>query len=80
MFRILKERPELLGISIDEGTAIVVQGDQFKVMGSSYALIYDGSFWSREGWDLKDLPEDNKLFYFLRQGDKYDLGKREVIE
>ena len=80
MFGILKEKPELLGISIDEGTAVIVQGDQFEVMGSSYVLIYDGSFWSREGWDLKELPENNKLFYFLRQGDEYDLKKRKVIE
>ena len=77
---ILKEKHELLGISIDEGTALVVQGDQCKVMGRSYVLIYDGSFWSREGWNLKELPDNNKLFYFLRQGDEYDLKKRKVIK
>ncbi|MFC2112926.1 cyanophycinase [Bacteroidota bacterium] len=80
MYDILKNRPELLGIGIDENTAVIVHGNEFEVMGQSYVLVYDGTFWSREGWDLKNLPENENLFYFLRQGDKYDLAKREIIE
>lgn len=78
MFEILKNRPELLGIGIDENTAIVVQGNQFEVIGESYVAVYDGHFFSREGMDLKILPEKSKLFYFLRKGDKYDLLNRKV--
>lgn len=80
MFDILSHRPELLGISIDENTAIIVHGNQFEVKGESYVIIYDGTFWSREGSDLKNLPEKNRLFYFLRKGDKYDLLNRKVKE
>ncbi|MEP1095167.1 MAG: cyanophycinase [Cyclobacteriaceae bacterium] len=80
LFDILKNRPELLGIGLDESTAIVVQGDQFEVLGESYVLIYDQAFWSREGSDLKNLPPSNQQFYFLREGDKYDMRKRQVIE
>ncbi len=79
LFDILKKRPELLGIGIDEQTAIFVQGDQFEVLGESYVLIYDRSFWSREGSDLKNLPPSNNQFYFLRQGDRYDMRKRAII-
>lgn len=79
MFSILKHKPGLLGIGLDEGTAIVVQGNTFEVIGSSYALVYDGSFWSREGSGLKNLPPENTLFYFLKEGDKYNLKKRAVI-
>jgi cyanophycinase len=79
MFDILAIRPELLGIGIDESTAIVVKGDEFEVIGKSYALVFDGSFWSREGSDLKNLPMDNNLFYFLRSGDKYNMKEREVL-
>ncbi|MGD1892377.1 MAG: cyanophycinase [Cyclobacteriaceae bacterium] len=79
MFDILKNRPGLLGVSIDEGTAMVVQKNQFEVLGDSYVIVYDGSFWSREGSDLKTLPPNDKLFYFLREGDQYDLKKRKVI-
>ena len=79
MFDILDKHPELLGIGIDEGTAIVVEKNTFQVMGDSYVLIYDRSFWSREGSDLKTLPPPEKQFYMLRPGDRYDLDERTVI-
>ena len=79
MLNILEKRPELLGIGLDESTAIIVQGNEFEVIGKSYVVVFDGSFWSREGSDLKTLPPANNLFYFLRPGDKYDLKKRAVI-
>ena len=79
MLNILEQRPELLGIGLDESTAIIVQGNEFEVIGKSYVVVFDGSFWSREGSNLKSLPISNNLFYFLRPGDKYDLKKRAVI-
>jgi len=80
MIEILTQRPELLGIGIDESTGIIVNGNQFEVIGESYVVVYDGSFWSREGSDLKKVPENTVLFYFLRAGDKYDLLNRRVIQ
>lgn len=80
MFDILKNRPELLGISIDESTATVVQGNEFEVVGSSYVIIYDGTFWSREGSSQKNLPAKENLFYFLRSGDRYDMKSRQIID
>ncbi len=80
MFAILENKPELLGIGIDESTAIVVKGDVLEVIGESYVLIYDQSFWSAEGSDLKQLPNKNEMFYYLRSGDEYNLREREVIE
>jgi cyanophycinase len=80
MFSILKNRPELLGISIDEGTAVVVQGNEFEVMGPRYVIIFDGTFWSREGIELKELPPSDELFYFLREGDRYNMKDRRVID
>ena len=79
IFDILKNRPELLGIGIDENTAIVVKGDEFEVIGASYVLVYDGSFWSREGSDLKNLPNEDAIFYMLKEGDRYNLKDRKVI-
>ena len=79
MYEILKNRPELLGIGIDEDTAIVVTGNTFEVLGENYVLIYDGTFWSREGSSLKKLPEDSQLFYMLRNGDRYDMLHRKVL-
>jgi len=80
MFEILRNHPGLLGIGIDEATAIIVKGDIFEVVGKSYVVVYDGKFWSREGSELKKLPEKEQIFYFLREGDKYDLRKRIVVD
>ncbi len=80
MFSILKNRPELLGVGIDEGTAMIVKGNEFEVLGNSYVLVYDGSFWSREGSSMKELPDEEKLFYFLRAGDRYDMKQRTILK
>ncbi|OTA87088.1 hypothetical protein M434DRAFT_35529 [Hypoxylon sp. CO27-5] len=79
MFDILKVRPELLGIAIDENTALIVSKNDAEVYRGTYVIIYDGGFWSREGSELKHLPDSSSIFYFLKDGDKYDLGKRQVV-
>jgi cyanophycinase len=58
----------------------VLKGDVFKVIGESYVIIYDNSFWSREGYELKQLPNKNEMFYYLRSEDEYNLRERKVIE
>jgi cyanophycinase len=80
MYNVLRQHPELLGIGIDENTAVTVLRDTMEVFGASYVLIYDGTFWSREGSDLKILPEKDFLFYMLRSGDRYNLHDRKVIK
>jgi cyanophycinase len=80
MFEILNANPELLGFAIDEDTALIVHQNEAEVFGSTYALIYDGGFWSREGTSFNNVPAPNARFYFLKEGDKYDLGARKVIE
>ena len=80
MFEILDNRPELLGIGIDEkNTAIVVQRDRFSVIGESYVAIYDGTRWSAERDTIYQLPKGSREFYMLKAGDEYDLKKRKVI-
>jgi len=84
MFTILENKPELLGVGIDESTAIIVKGDILEVIGESYVIIYDKSFWSIEHNPFdketqKKLPNKNQLFYFLKSGDKYNLRDRKVI-
>lgn len=79
MFEILQVYPELLGLAVDEDTALVVSKNEAEVLGSTYAIIYDGTFWSREGTDTIGLPPKESLFYFLRAGDRYDLKLRKVI-
>jgi cyanophycinase len=80
LYEIMRAHPELLGLGIDENTAIVVSGDSFRVIGESYVLVYDGSFWSREGFEQKKLPDKEHLFYMLRSGDQYNMLEREVLD
>ena len=69
MIEVIRARPELLGIGIDENTAIVVRGDRFEVVGQSYAVIYD-----------HDATIDTGgLFYFLAPGDRYDMAARQAF-
>ncbi|HZQ90845.1 MAG TPA: cyanophycinase [Terriglobales bacterium] len=64
---VVEKFPRLLGIGIDEGTAIVVHGESFEVIGKSKVAIHDG----RE--------HEGKKFYFLTAGQKYDLKHRAVM-
>lgn len=68
LVQVIAAHPELLGIGIDESTAIVVQGDAFEVVGNSYVAIYDSSY----------LNEHNGNFYFLSPGDTFNLETREA--
>jgi cyanophycinase len=65
---VIAKHPNLLGIGIDEDTAIVVTGDRFDVIGRGYVVIYDS----------KHATRPPAKFYFLAPGDRYDLAKREA--
>ena len=68
MVEVIRARPELLGIGIDEDTAIVVRGDAFEVIGSGYVAIYDHA----------RRLDSGAPFYFLSPGDAYDLASRQA--
>ncbi len=78
MFTLLEERPELLGIGIDEDTAIIVQGNEFEVIGNKYVAIYDHTFWSPYFNEIDTLETGRNKFYVLKNGDKYNLKERRV--
>jgi len=63
MVPVVEAHPQLLGIGIDESTAIEVTGDRFKVLGVSKVAIY----------------EHGKPYYFLDPGMLYDLATRRRI-
>jgi cyanophycinase len=68
LIEVIEKRPELLGIGIDENTAIVVEGDRFDVIGQGYVAIYDA----------KHVTRPPAKFYFLSPGDRFDLARREA--
>lgn len=47
---------------------VVVQGDEFEVIGQSYVVVYDNK---------RIIPPSGK-FYFLTPGDRYNMKTREA--
>ncbi len=68
LIEVIEAHPDLLGIGIDENTAIVVRADTFEVMGSGYVAIYDHE---------RTLDSGGR-FYFLAPGDRFNLATREA--
>jgi cyanophycinase len=82
---LIKVAPQLIGIAIDESTAVLVQKDALEVLGKSYVAIYDYNTIVGNGAkhvvdDKEDFTASNGPFFFLHQGQKYDLGARAVIK
>ncbi|MGC2238534.1 MAG: cyanophycinase [Pyrinomonadaceae bacterium] len=75
--------PQLLGIGIDERTAICKSNGEFKVIGEGVVTIIDGR--GIKHCDLVEKEQDEPLGMFcvsvhiLPAGYKYDLKKREPI-
>jgi len=68
MLEVIDKHPNLLGIGIDEDTAIVVEGDRFDVIGKSYVVVYSN----------RPVVGSNGRFYFLGAGDRFDMKERKA--
>ena len=68
MLEVIDKYPQLLGIGIDEDTAIVVEGDRFDVIGKSYVVVYSN----------KPVVGSNGRFYFMGAGDRFDMKERKA--
>ena len=68
MLEVIDKHPELLGIGLDENTAIVVTGDQFDVIGQSYVVVYSH----------KPVAGAAGRFYFMGAGDRFDMKGRKA--
>lgn len=82
LITLMCEHPNLLGIAIDEATAVVVYPDDtFEVIGNNQVLVYDPT-------EAKNIREDKNgnlgttgmKMHLLINGDKFDLKTKQVIE
>lgn len=71
LWEVIAKHPDLLGIGIDEGTAIIVQKDRFEVLGVSKVAIYDAGH---------KVEPDQTRHYFLKSGDTFDMISREKVK
>jgi cyanophycinase len=67
---VIAAHPELLGLGIDEATAVVVTGNRFKVIGESKVVVHDAAY----------QPESGPKYYLLNSGDEFDLTTRKRVE
>ena len=67
---VIVAHPELLGLGIDEGTAVVVQGSRLRVIGASQVLVHHREQMQRE---------DGTGYETLEPGTEYDLAARKPI-
>jgi cyanophycinase len=75
----IKTHPDLLGIGIDESTAIVVHQNQFEVLGASYVAISDSKQFAVDAKNPSSDSGNNGPFYYLKKGEKFDLVNRKLI-
>jgi cyanophycinase len=71
MLEVITAHPTLLGIGLDEGTAIIVQRDQARVIGLSKMMLY--------AKDLK-TPEGEEPFLRFNAGQVVDLATRTAVQ
>ncbi|PUZ21251.1 cyanophycinase [Chitinophaga costaii] len=81
----IRQAPELIGIGLEQATAIWVHRDTLEVIGKSYVAIYDYNTIIGNG--VKHVVKDKEVFtassgpfFFLHEGQRYDLKNRQVIE
>jgi cyanophycinase len=66
---VIEKYPNLLGIGLSEGTAIVVTGDKFEVMGKWKVAVHDNTH-LYQPWE--------KRYYVLSAGDVYNMKTRKI--
>ena len=66
---VIKKYPNLLGIGLSEGTAIVVTGDRFEVIGKWKVAVHDNTR-VYQPWE--------KPYYVLSPGDVYNMKTRTI--
>lgn len=70
MLPVIRKHPHLLGIGIDESTALFVRGNTAEVIGKSKVLFYDIALEKRVG---------EKFYTTLGPGERYDLKTRRKL-
>jgi cyanophycinase len=78
------QNPHMLGVGIDEDTAIIVDGNEFMVIGSQTVTVVDGTHLSytnvSELKPQEPLAIADVILHILPKGYGFDLNKRKPIE
>ena len=69
LIQVVAKYPNLLGIGLSEGTAIIVKGDTFEVMGKWKVAVHDNTR-LYQPWE--------KSYFVLSPGDSYNMKARRI--
>jgi len=72
---VIEYYPTNIGVAIDESTAIIVDAQQFKVIGASYALLFDPKDWEQQ---KKEWGRVIKPFKMMSAGDCFNWTTRKI--
>jgi len=80
LISVIGEHPDLLGVAINENTAIVVAPDEtFEVVGESYVLILDPGQAKVQVLPTKQISIENMTLHLLTPGMRFSLKDRKVV-
>ena len=78
LISVLAEHPDLLGIAIDESTAVLVRPDEsFEVVGAKQVVVYDPGRAKFRILPSANIAFTGLLMHALANGDTFDLRTRE---
>lgn len=81
LISLVAEHPELLGIGIDESTAIIVKPDQtFEVIGEQNVVVYDATRAKMKILPSQAIGGFGIIMHLLKPGDKFDLKTKNPLE
>lgn len=81
LISLVAEYPELLGIGIDELTAIIVKPDEtFEVIGSQSVIVYDATRAKINILPSHTLSGFHIIMHILKRGDIFDLKTKKPVE
>jgi cyanophycinase len=81
LISLVAENPHLLGIGIDESTAIIVTpNDTFEVDGAGNVIIYDMTGAEVHIDTEQAIRMHNGTMHILKPGDRFDLKTRRVLK
>jgi cyanophycinase len=69
--KLKKAHPELIGLGVDESTALIVRGSTMQVVGQHHVTVFDRQ---------SDAPAETPEFAVLKSGERYDLRQHRRME
>jgi cyanophycinase len=69
MVDVVNRYPYLLGVGVDEGTALEIRGNHARVLGAGRVYVYES----------QDFSGTGTPFFYLQPGDQFDLLWKQIV-